>query len=896
MKQVIATIIMLVLTVRSFAYDFSTVCETGQTLYFRILSEYNHEVTVTFPDYPQIGWGNYPQPVGDLVIPEFVEYENTSYTVVSIGAFAFDGCYEITSVELPNTIRRIETEAFLDCTGLSCSLVIPEQCTFIGSYAFMDCTALSSLIIGASVDTIQHSAFEDCISLQSIHCNTPTPPFSEHIPSNPYYEDRSIFNNVPTDIPVYVNCLTFDQFLLNWDWSRFVNLEGVFLGAPALTVGVNNPEYGMAEIISVPEDCDHQNATIRAIANPGHSFCYWKMGDAVISYEPEYSFPLVHACTITACFDTYAFVKTTAFPDHVIGRIINTSGQVINEFPSDFIYDEDGVLTNFSYPGHVISQYGFAHFPSRPSNIVSHYGGHPEITERYSFAYNNYDKIEHTYFSHWGIEDCETNYYYYYDNEMRLIKKEFFRKEYDKSDEYCFQRTFISYADGSRTQIDSVVYYYYEQVNNSVTTTTHYNQRMLPLTAKKETYNSAGELQSCILQTYSYTAQHKTDSIITQTLTNGEWVNSGVANYVYDDRDRVIEYQTGSWSADNNCWNITKKTIYDFNDHEQTLTVSFRKKNADEWVWDVFSNQTLLYESDLYEWKRALSQYGSSYSINQFEIGFHYETEEIEFPRMSEWYYELEGDDGSITYQHLEYTADTMINDEKVKIIVRTNQIYDKGQTEVTHEYLYEENNVVYWWNKDIEAFTILYDYAAKPGDEWEIKVGMESITVHVDEVGVFEYDGATYKRLCISDVGGVFNGDVVVGLGHLTSFFPEKLMNRNAKYIVDGLRCYWVEEALLYHNGNDDCDAIYSEVQEVNEVMADGFRLYPNPADGLITIEMRDAPSGQTPEYRITNVLGQTLMTGALSTDKESIDVSSLPAGMYFITFGKQSMKFVAR
>ena len=902
MKKLFSTLAFLALSVSAFAqyFDFSAVCESGQTLYYNILSNDNHEVAVTFPNNNPIGWYGFTEPEGHLIIPETVEYEGINYTVAIIGQNGFDGCHGITSVVLPNTIKRIEAEGFWYCTGISSEVIIPDPCTFIGGYAFFGCSAMSSLTIGASVDTIQYSAFEDCTGLQSIYCNTPTPPYSEHIPSNPYYEDRSIFNNVPTNIPVYVNCVTFDQFLMNWDWSRFINLEGVFLGAPNLTVEVNHPEYGTAEVISIPEDCDHPNATVRAIANQGHSFCYWKKDDAVVSYEPEYTFTLVHDCALTACFDSYVIVNSTAFPDHVVGRNINASGQVTNEFPSDFIYDEDGVLTQFSFPGHVSSQYSFAHFPSRPSSISSYYEGHPVITEHYNFIYNAYDQIEHSRSSYIGVgEEHESDYYYYYNDEMRLIKKEFFTME-SPDEAICFQRTFLSYADGNRTIIDSLVNYQYEQVYNSVTTTTHYNPRMLPLTVQKETYNGSGMLQSCTLQTYSYTPHHQTDSVITQTLTNGEWVNSGVANYVYDDLDRVVEYQTGTWVADNNEWNITHKIRYDFDDDEHLLTVSFRKKNADEWVWDVFSGQTLFYESDLFEWQRAFSQY-NDYNINQFAISLHYETTETSFPRMSEWYYEIQNDNGSITYQHLEYVADTTINGERPKIIIRSNTQYDKDLiTETTHEYILEEGNKVYWWNKDLHEFTLLYDYTAEPGDEWEIKVGTESIMVHVDDVDAFEYDGETYKRLYISDIENIFNGEIVVGFGHMTSFFPERLMTRGKGFRVDGLRCYWVEDALLYHNGEEDCDAIYSELHDVDE---DGpstgsgtFTIYPNPTNGYLVLETQSIASLQTRTYRITNLTGQTILSGYITVENQQIDIKALPAGMYFINVGNVIQKFVVR
>ena len=168
----------------------------------------------------------------------------------------------------------------------------------------------------------------------------------------------------------------------------------------------------------------------------------------------------------------------------------------------------------------------------------------------------------------------------------------------------------------------------------------------------------------------------------------------------------------------------------------------------------------------------------------------------------------------------------------------------------VTHEYVYEDNGKVYWWNKDLQEFTTLYDLTAEAGDEWEIKVGTESIMVHVDSVSVFEYDGDTRKMLHISDAGNIFNGDIVVGYGHMTSFFPEKLMNRSASYTVDGLRSYWVEDALLYHNGDEDCDAIYAQIHDgVEETMEDAaFAVYPNPANNVLFMETQSIASLQNP------------------------------------------------
>ncbi|MBQ0130222.1 MAG: leucine-rich repeat domain-containing protein, partial [bacterium] len=67
----------------------------------------------------------------------------------------------------------------------------------------------------------------------------------------------------------------------------------------------------------------------------------------------------------------------------------------------------------------------------------------------------------------------------------------------------------------------------------------------------------------------------------------------------------------------------------------------------------------------------------------------------------AEWFYEIQNDNGSITYQQLQCSNDTVIENKRPKIIIRSNTLYDeKMGTVVTHEYVYEENGIVYWWNK----------------------------------------------------------------------------------------------------------------------------------------------------------------------------------------------------
>ena len=262
------------------------------------------------------------------------------------------------------------------------------------------------------------------------------------------------------------------------------------------------------------------------------------------------------------------------------------------------------------------------------------------------------------------------------------------------------------------------------------------------------------------------------------------------------------------------------------------------------------------------------------------------------FPLGTEWYYKIKHVNGAVTYQHLEYTADTAVNSKRVKIITETNTMYDKS-TWTDYEYIYEDGDRIYWWNKDLEDFTLLYDFGAEAGDEWEINGGWYTITVHVDGVEDMTLQGKTYRVLHVTDpIYQLFTGDIICGIGHQKSFFPEGPMVKDYGYVVDGLRCYWQDGELVLTMDGEDCDAVYYELHGMDENDNASFTIYPNPTDGIITVESQSNASLQ--EYRITNVLGQTVQMGDLTG--RQIDIRNLTQGMYFITIGKKTQKIIVK
>jgi hypothetical protein len=271
-------------------------------------------------------------------------------------------------------------------------------------------------------------------------------------------------------------------------------------------------------------------------------------------------------------------------------------------------------------------------------------------------------------------------------------------------------------------------------------------------------------------------------------------------------------------------------------------------------------------------------------------------------PSHPEWYYEIQNENGTITYQYLYQAGDTIIQDEPTHILVRINTLYDKGlRDEVTHEYVFELNGKLYWWNKRLGLFTVLYDYEAEVGDSWNIFVGTEILTMHVDAVEEIEYEGRVWRMLRVSDPDDLFSGNIVCGIGHLTSFFPERLMNNGDGVRVEGIRCYWVDDELVFKYGDEDCDAIISNLHDVEEIgpstgsgTAGVLMVYPNPTDGVLFVQTLRATSLPAKTYSITNLMGQTVLSGNITAETQQIDVSGLPEGMYFISIGSETRKFV--
>ena len=135
-------------------YDF----KVGQ-LYYKITDTTNHEVAV-------VNGNN--ELTGAIAIPATVMNGSNTYSVTSIGKYAFYWC-ELTSINIPNSVTSIGYGAFSGCSRLT-SISIPVSCeASIATGALAGCTGLTSITIPSSVTSIDSAAFYGCSGLTSIN-------------------------------------------------------------------------------------------------------------------------------------------------------------------------------------------------------------------------------------------------------------------------------------------------------------------------------------------------------------------------------------------------------------------------------------------------------------------------------------------------------------------------------------------------------------------------------------------------------------------------------------------------------------------------------------------------------------------------------------------------------
>ena len=817
MKKLLTITVLMALAMSGFAqnqYDFSAVCESGQTLYYRITDAEAHTVILTHP-YRQEGnpwfegdyYEGYVKPEGEIIISSVVTYNGTDYTVTAIDSNSFWDCI-ITSIFIPNTVNHITPRAFGSCTSLESISVDETNPIFYSENNTIIRREDNALVVGCKTSTIPEGI--EIICQQAI-----------------YAMDYSGVLTIPNSVRIIENG-AFAYNLFSGSLALPESLET--LGSMAFYAS------GFSGSLTMPN----------SVTEIGHHAFYGCRFSGSLTLSSSLS--TIENCAFADC----QFSGTLVIPNSVnliVGAAFSGNnfselvlGESVATIESIAFLDCNNLTGALRLPASLTQIDQLAFKNTSFNEIYSPNRMPPTLntTDLYPFAFDGYDTSTPIHIP-FGCTEA-----------------------YQNAEGWNYFTNFI--------EEESIIYTDYEPDTCKFITSSHESDFMFDI-----------DHDGTVDMTLSGYTQHGA-VLVNIAMSNG-------FQLCRSNENTILNADTINWFQADDLSNGFPLDSY-------RKRFGFRKTVGEHYFYgwmEIYWDGIFVPEGKMIYLDRMAFCTIPDYPFRWGQTSLDSITMEG-----SEWYYEILNDDGSITYQHLECTGDTVMQGKRPKVIVRSNTHYDRDTvTEISHEYIYEENGFVYWWNNELEEFTTLYNLNANAGDEWEIKIGTESLTMHVDAVENYEYEGRTYRMLHVSDPNDLFSGDIVCGIGHLTSFFPERLMNRGKGYRVEGMRCYWVEGELIFKYGDRDCDEVYEQLHnglEDNPSAGSGtFVVYPNPANGVLTIQ-HSSFSIHHSAFRITNPLGQTLLQGNITTETQQINIESLPAGMYFITFAGETQKFVVR
>ncbi|MGF1565877.1 MAG: T9SS type A sorting domain-containing protein [Flavobacteriales bacterium] len=158
-------------------------------------------------------------------------------------------------------------------------------------------------------------------------------------------------------------------------------------------------------------------------------------------------------------------------------------------------------------------------------------------------------------------------------------------------------------------------------------------------------------------------------------------------------------------------------------------------------------------------------------------------------------------------------------------------------------------------------------------------------VSLRVELIDTLVTNGVSRKRLHLNLVDGWWNPNSfdevwIEGVGSTNGLYYSGYLVWDSGYLLscyhEGDTLHYISQTSLEYSG--EC---YVTTSVENHEQAD-FGLYPNPSDGLFTVEIGDWSGSSSLE--VLNMLGETVAERSTIGSVERIDVSHLTPGVYMV------------
>jgi len=229
------------------------------------------------------------------------------------------------------------------------------------------------------------------------------------------------------------------------------------------------------------------------------------------------------------------------------------------------------------------------------------------------------------------------------------------------------------------------------------------------------------------------------------------------------------------------------------------------------------------------------------------------------FPDNAEWYYTVHCLSDPLCGHLYYYTDGDTVIDGAPAIIIRSQQDNSEAQNSQTATHYFRvANDTVFYFSNSTNAWGMLYDFNAQPGDVWDLTETLSGIIFPV-------WDEEAEARIEVDSITNEMLGDVMRRVIHTSPLYNEEEMEPQSDWtfygsIVEGIgpvgsshglfgesvaqplggwlpvfSCYREGDQLVYGSGELPCGIVSSvDHEEVSPIS-----IFPNPTTSHIRLQL---------------------------------------------------------